>query len=173
MASAESDGKDYPIFVFDPIHPIDGYIFGILGRFFGMIVFHPNQYLEHLNCDCLAYRIYDGQTCFSTLDKVNLPDHMPMLLWKCAECGKFRFCHIWIKKVEYGVDEYLKISMFPMLKKYSSEDWQKILFDINLHLIEKAFMLHFWHFFICHDFRPLDQTFFTGLTNQMDIFLIE
>ena len=90
MASAQSDGEDYPIFVFDPRHPIDGYMFGILGRFFGMIVFYADQYLEHLNCDVLAYRIYDGLTRFSTLDRVIPPDHMPLLLvWKCAECGKF------------------------------------------------------------------------------------
>ena len=66
-----------------------------------------------------------------------------------------------------------KISMIPVLKKYSSEDWQKILFDINLHFIEKAFMFHFWQFFICHDFRPIDQSLFIGMTNQMDVFFIE
>lgn len=174
MASAQTDGEDYPIFVFDPRYPIDGYKFGILGRFFGLIVLHANEYFEHLHCDILAYRIYDGQTRFSTLDKVVLPDRMPRLVWKCVECAKFRFCHIWIKKEMYSMEEYVeKINMYPVLRKYASADWEEFFLDLNLHFMEKAFMLHFWRFFICHDFRPLENTFFTGLTNQMSVFVIE
>lgn len=173
MASAQFNGKGYPVFVYDPRHPINGHMFGILGRFVGLMIFHADQYLDHLDCDVLAYRSCGSKTEFSTTDKLELPDRIPRLVWKC-NCGNFRFCHIWIKKVDYNEEEKMKIiSMLPVLENFLSEDLQEQLFDINIHFIVKSFMIYIWTFFICHIFNPVDQSLFAGLANGIDVLIIE
>lgn len=49
MASALNDRKSYPVFVFDSRFSIDGFKFGVFGKFV-MIAFVPREYLKHLNC---------------------------------------------------------------------------------------------------------------------------
>lgn len=174
MASAQMDRESYPVFVFDTRRPIDGYVFGILGRFWITIVIHADEYIKHLNCDVLTYRNYGGETQFVPLHDLARPDCFSLLLWKCTECGEYRFCHLWIKKVEYTDEEYsIRILMAPILNEYSSEIWQEILYNLNIDFIEKMAILRFFHGFICGNFDGTDATFFHGLTNQVDVFLIQ
>ena len=174
MASAQTGRESHPVFVFDTRHPIDGFVFGILGRFYVMIVFHADVYFKHLDCDMLAYRNYGGETNFAPLHDLARPDCFPLLLWKCKECGEYRFCHLWIKKINYNDEEYwTRIFIAPVLNEYSSEIWQEILYNMNIHFVEKIGILRFYRGFICHDFDGSDASFYQGLSNQVDVFLIQ
>ena len=173
MASAQFDGESYSVFVYDPGHTIDGSLFGILGRFIGMILFHPTQYLDHLSCDIPAYELCNGSTAFSSSDKLNPPDRITRLVWKCSMCGEFRFCHIWIKKEDYNEEEKkMKIAMIPVLKDLMSQEMQELQYETNLHFIVKAFVVYVFRFFVCHDPNPFDKQYLAGLSHDIPIILI-
>lgn len=76
MASAKIGGDDHLIFIYDPRYPVNWYKFGLLERFFHLIVLYADEYFLHLACDQPAYRAYDGNTVFNTLDKIALSDSM-------------------------------------------------------------------------------------------------
>ena len=174
MASAQLDGKSYSVFVYDPRHTIDGSMFGILGRFIGLMIFHPDQYFDHLKCDIVAYAQCDGTTAFSTTDWLNFPDRITRLVWKCSVCGEFRFCHIWVKKEDYNEEEKKKrMVMIPLLEHFMSQKLQDDQFETNIHFIVKAFVIYIYNFFICHNVNPIEKDYFKGLAGDTPIILIQ
>ena len=174
MASAQTGGEDYTVFCVDTRRVVDGTIFGILARFYTMIFFHPDQYLRHLHCDAEKYRKYGGSTNFTFLRHVESPDRIPLLLWHCEGCGEYRFCHLWIKKIEMDDEEAKRLyAAFPILREYADESSQKLLYDININVIERISILRFFRNFVCNDFEGADSSFFEGLSNKLGVYFID